>query len=747
MLRTPPGELNCFFLSRLGFMGLTVGVLVTGSLALAQPDYAPAHWVPPTGCDKWYTTGHGHSFCVIHDMEGYYWTSISYLNNCSVDASVHYLVNGLQNGSDSLGHRENNPGDPPAGDITQSVREQNYAWHALCWNRYMFGTEHEGFVSSPVWFSEEMYQASAALHRHLCDTYGIPKDRNHIIGHDEKKNADWVAWMHTNWPAIDPTCNTHTDPGVYWDWNHFMGLINGGPAITAQPQSLTIDAGSNATFNVTATGIGTLGYQWRFNGTNITGATITSYTRTNAQLADAGSYSVVVTDSIGSVPSSNAVLTINAPPVIRDQPQDQVTPVGLTATFTVGALGTAPLSYQWRFNGAPLPGGSDSSYAIAAVGSINVGTYSVMVSNRLGSTVSSNATLALVQEAIVGDNTFGQSSGYVGTTNLIAVAAGSWHNLGLRADGVVVAWGNNANGQTDVPADLRDALAIAAGGYHSLAIRANGSVVAWGADDYGQTDVPEGLTGVIGIAAGTWHSVALRADGTVIAWGDNSLGQTDVPAGLAKVTAIAAGGNHTLALKADGTVVAWGENTDAEGNPIGQSVVPRSLTNVVAIGAGEYHSLAVNSHGTVISWGDDSQGQCDVPPGLTNAVAVVGGGGHSVALCADGGVTAWGADWNGQCDVPVPLPPASAISAGENHSVVLLADSIPVPRLLNPTWAKGKFSALIQTLCARNYTLESKLSLNASNWIAVSTNAGNGALRMLTDPVAGPPQRFYRMRQ
>jgi hypothetical protein len=212
-------------------IGLSAGMLLGTTMAVwAQPDYAPATWTPPS-CTKWYTTGNGHQFCVIHDMEGYYLSAVSYLNNCTKDAngdwvvaaSVHYLVNGVQNGPG-----ESRPSDPAAGDITQSVRESNYSWHATCWNRYMFGTEHEGFVSNPAWFTEAMYQSSAALHRHLCDTYAIPKDRNHIIGHDEKKNAAWVSWMNANYPAIDPTCNTHTDPGVFWDWPHFMALITGG---------------------------------------------------------------------------------------------------------------------------------------------------------------------------------------------------------------------------------------------------------------------------------------------------------------------------------------------------------------------------------------------------------------------------------------------------------------------------------------------------------------------------------------
>ena len=84
--------------------------------------------IGPTVPTPWLTTA-SKFFCVIHDMEGYYEASISYLNRCdtntggdyNVSASVHYLVNSVQNGSG-----ENNPTDPVAGDITQSVRESHF---------------------------------------------------------------------------------------------------------------------------------------------------------------------------------------------------------------------------------------------------------------------------------------------------------------------------------------------------------------------------------------------------------------------------------------------------------------------------------------------------------------------------------------------------------------------------------------------------------------------------------------------
>ena len=192
-----------------------IGVAGSALSLQASTDYGPAVWRPP--CNANYnTSGYGHKFHVIHDMEGYYLSSISMLNGCGWTASsVHYLINGKQDASS----------DAAAGEVTQSIREVYYAWHARCWNSHSTGCEHEGFQSNPAWYTETQYQASAALTRHLGDTFGWAKDRNHIVGHDEKKNSAWVNWAGSGL-GIDPTCNTHSDPGAYWDWNHYMALVN-----------------------------------------------------------------------------------------------------------------------------------------------------------------------------------------------------------------------------------------------------------------------------------------------------------------------------------------------------------------------------------------------------------------------------------------------------------------------------------------------------------------------------------------
>jgi uncharacterized lipoprotein YddW (UPF0748 family) len=575
------------------------------------------------------------------------------------------------------------------------------------------------------------YTRSKGLKGNAIYSYAVPNSAG---------NSDWWAYaaanVYTNVVSTPPmpwrNPATATE-GIMWgrvqDANTGLYVDDATVTVTGGPTVQTDGNGYYVATLIPATAGGTVH------------STTASKTGMPSQTID------TATVLAGDIVRYDFSLGANTPPTITSQPQNVTVLPGQPAAFSVIASGTFPLSYQWRLNGVALPGATNSTLAIPSVRAANVGAYSVLVTNVFGQALSTDALLVLMPVTQWGDNSFGQGNAPDLITNAIAIAAGAWHMLALRADGGVAAWGDDSSGQSEVPPALQDAVAIAAGGYHNLAIRANGSVAAWGADDYGQTDVPAKLGNVIGIAAGTWHSVALRADGTVIAWGDNSFGQTNQPAGLTGVTAVAAGGNHTLALKADATVVAWGENTDAEGYAVRQSIVPWGLTSVVAIGAGQYHSLAVKSNGTVVAWGDNSQDQCNVPPGLANVVAVAGGGAHSLALGADGSLTAWGADWNNQCDIPAGLFPAVGIAAGSAHTAVLLESIVPVPRLMNPARKGSQFSTLVQTLNRKCYALEWNSSLASTNWTSLGTNTGNGALRILADPSATGPRRFYRMRQ
>ncbi|SDX90562.1 N-acetylmuramoyl-L-alanine amidase [Micromonospora pattaloongensis] len=164
-------------------------------------DYGPAAWVPASRRN--YTVAnrersHNINYVVVHVTQGSYAGTINWFRNPISEVSAHYTVRSRD------------------GAITQSVRDKDIAWHAGDWtyNLHSIGIEHEGYISQASWFTDTMYRSSAALTRHLCNRYRIPKDRAHIIGHIEVPGA------------------THTDPGRYWNWNHYLRLVRGGWSTT-----------------------------------------------------------------------------------------------------------------------------------------------------------------------------------------------------------------------------------------------------------------------------------------------------------------------------------------------------------------------------------------------------------------------------------------------------------------------------------------------------------------------------------
>ena len=124
--------------------------------------------------------------------------------------------------------------------------------------------------------------------------------------------------------------------------------VNTSPVITGQPQGQTLAAGSALVLTVTATGTPTPTYVWKKDGTAISGATQASYSIASAQPANAGSYTVEVVNSVGTVSSTAAAVTVVSAPVITKQPLTQTVNLGGRGTLTVTATGTAPLGYQWR---------------------------------------------------------------------------------------------------------------------------------------------------------------------------------------------------------------------------------------------------------------------------------------------------------------------------------------------------------------------------------------------------------------
>ena len=113
--------------------------------------------------------------------------------------------------------------------------------------------------------------------------------------------------------AVRATSGGLSATGSVWVTSSASGIP---PSINTQPVGQTVVSGTSATFTVGANGSSPLSYQWRLNGNPIGGATTSSYTRNNAQTNDAGTYSVMVTNSVGQMLSSGALLKVQIIPAV-----------------------------------------------------------------------------------------------------------------------------------------------------------------------------------------------------------------------------------------------------------------------------------------------------------------------------------------------------------------------------------------------------------------------------------------------
>ena len=176
------------------------------------------------------------------------------------------------------------------------------------------------------------------------------------------------------------------------------------PAITTQPANQSVVTNSTATFTVVATGGAPLAYQWKKNGTDISGANASTYTTPATSMGDnAAVFTVAVSNTAGTATSTEARLTVTATaeaPTVTTQPADQTVITGTSASFSVSATGTSPLDYQWKKDGIAIPGATSSTYTIAATSLTDSAVFTVVVSNGAGTATSNHATLT-VADALV----------------------------------------------------------------------------------------------------------------------------------------------------------------------------------------------------------------------------------------------------------------------------------------------------------------------------------------------------------
>lgn len=174
---------------------LPASARATAAAAAGSTDYPSAHWVPASTSNYTVSTrpsAYPVQYVIIHVTQETFSDAVAIFQNPAKQVSAHYVVRSVD------------------GYIDQCVREQNIAWHAGNWdyNTRSIGIEHEGYVDQPEYFTDAMYEKSALLTASVCDRYGIPKDRAHILGHVQVPGTD------------------HTDPGPNWDWVRYIRLVN-----------------------------------------------------------------------------------------------------------------------------------------------------------------------------------------------------------------------------------------------------------------------------------------------------------------------------------------------------------------------------------------------------------------------------------------------------------------------------------------------------------------------------------------
>lgn len=206
-----------------------------------------------------------------------------------------------------------------------------------------------------------------------------------------------------------------------------------GPTITAQPISQTVPQGTPVALSVTATFCPTVSYQWRKDGSDLIGQNNATLSFPAVQPADAGGYSVVLSNLAGVVTSEVATLSVAGTPVITRQPASQTVFAGTNVSFSVEATGTGPLSYQWYFNATNLLAGqTGSTLALENVQPAQAGAYSVTVANGSGTATSDPAILQVVESALgIQMYTGLKITGIVGRTYVLSqtadlIATNSW---------------------------------------------------------------------------------------------------------------------------------------------------------------------------------------------------------------------------------------------------------------------------------------------------------------------------------
>lgn len=213
----------------------------------------------------------------------------------------------------------------------------------------------------------------------------------------------------------------------FWDfpgdfrasWDNFR--VTTDPAIA--PVTADLATGGNTTLEAVNLPAGEASFQWQRNGQDIAGATGSTLELSNVTANQAGNYTVVVTSGGQSVTTEASTVRVFDQLAITSPPADIEAVSGTATGFGVTAVGTSPITYQWRFNGADLPG-KTSRFLTLPASSVTAGDYTVVVSDANGSVESAPATLSVLGKPTITQAPISQRAVLGGSVTFSAVVSG-----------------------------------------------------------------------------------------------------------------------------------------------------------------------------------------------------------------------------------------------------------------------------------------------------------------------------------
>lgn len=434
--------------------------------------------------------------------------------------------------------------------------------------------------------------------------------------------------------------------------------------------------------------------------------------------------------------TSTFTVTVLVPPYITNQTSIVSAFANSDATMTVGAIGTAPMNYQWSYDGNAIADATNSTLTISNVQSVNEGYYQVALVNIVGTATSQPIILRVLPSAAL----------IVAGPVSVSVPAGSPAVFSADVVGsapLTFQWYQNGTLLPDANTAqlvVSNAQVVNDGSYQVQASNFLGTAVSTGATLTVQTAKPSFVLQPVSVAAVagtnvTFESEAMGSEDDLnpinYAWyfqGKPIPGQNGTDLSLASITLTNQGFYYVVASNLYGAatseiaqltvysppslqagltnlIVNAGSSillsTIATGTPplgytwnfnytgFSNTMASLSLTNLTPSQSGFYTITVTNPYGSisstsrvsvlwpgsqVVAWGDNSGGQTEVPTNLDDAVAIAGGDYHSVALRHNGTLVAWGLDDDGQTDIPSSSLPFVSVVAGADHNLAIADD-------------------------------------------------------------------------